>query len=57
MEKNDLEISLEAMFTAQMPLKGKGDVMELLANENKDFGDKMLALLVKPHDFRTLPIK
>lgn len=57
MDDSDLEISLEDTFKAGMALKGKEEVMELPANEKNNFGDRMLALLAKPHGFRTPPTK
>lgn len=56
MEESDLEISLEDMFKAKWHER-KEEVVELPTNGKRNFGDRMLALLAKPHGFRMPPTK
>lgn len=57
MEESNFEIPLDEMFSTRTTVKDKDDVVELSANEELEPLKRLIALVVKPHGFKTPPIK
>lgn len=57
MDESDFEISLEEMFKAQMAMDDKPENSEPKSDEDINIQKKLIALIVKPHGFKTPPMK
>lgn len=57
MDEEELEVPPEAIFKAQVGMKDKEEIMELLVNESSSMKERMLALVAKPHGAKIPPIR